>query len=157
MRLPFRARSAFLSALLLTTTLAQQPSTRPAGLEPGEAEAKDRAAALPLPSKWSHPDREVRGIWLASRDMLVADAELLKKLEAIKSANLNTVLIDTYFKGFVAYPGSSLIPQAPDFRDRADVIGLLVNESHKRGLRADLWMEYGFYAYFTPDAAKDKS
>src|SRR5436190_23397706 len=156
MRLTARA-STFVVATFVITTAIAQPATRPAGLEPGEAEAKDRAAVLPLPKEWSHPSREIRGIWLASRDMLVPDAELLKKLDTIKSAGLNTVLIDTYFKGFVAYPGSTLIPQAPDFRNRADVIALLVSESHQRGLRADLWMEYGYYAYFTPDAAKDKS
>jgi uncharacterized lipoprotein YddW (UPF0748 family) len=32
-----------------------------------------------------------------------------------------------------------------------------IDEVHKRGLRAEAWLEYGFYAYFTPDATKDKS
>jgi uncharacterized lipoprotein YddW (UPF0748 family) len=32
-----------------------------------------------------------------------------------------------------------------------------VEESHQRGLRAEAWMEYGFYAYFTADATKDPS
>ena len=66
MRLTARA-STFVVATFVITTAIAQPATRPAGLEPGEAEAKDRAAVLPLPKEWSHPSREIRGIWLASQ------------------------------------------------------------------------------------------
>jgi uncharacterized lipoprotein YddW (UPF0748 family) len=48
------------------------------------------------------------------------------------------------------------VPQFPDFKGE-DVVGWLIDECHKRGLQAHLWMEYGFYAYFTADATKDPS
>src|SRR3954451_10114419 len=38
-----------------------------------------------------------------------------------------------------------------------DELGTVVAEAHRRGLRVEPWISYGFYAYFTPDAAKDKS
>jgi uncharacterized lipoprotein YddW (UPF0748 family) len=34
---------------------------------------------------------------------------------------------------------------------------LATEAAHRRGLRAQAWVSYGFYAYFTRDAAKDKS
>jgi uncharacterized lipoprotein YddW (UPF0748 family) len=34
---------------------------------------------------------------------------------------------------------------------------MAIEEAHKRGLRAEPWVSYGFYAYHTPDASKDTS
>ena len=129
---------------------------QPAGLEPGEAEARERAPTSPLITQWTHPQAEVRGIWLASRDMLLPKDQLREKLDAIQSANFNIVLIDSLFRGYVAYPRSTHLPQYPQF-DGEDVFGWLVEQCHQRGLRAGAWMEYGFYAYFTPDASNDAS
>ena len=148
-----------LGVLLSVSICAAAPAqTRPgAGLEPGEAEARQRATtAPPRPTTFTSPVNEVRGIWLASRDMLRPRDELRDKLDQLKAANFNTVLIDTYFRGHVAYPGSAHLPQFPDFKGN-DILGWLIDECHARGLRAELWMEYGFYSYFTADATKDPS
>ena len=48
------------------------PTTRPAaGLEPGEAEARQRTTSATMPTTFSSPAVEVRGVWLASRDMVL--------------------------------------------------------------------------------------
>jgi len=142
--------------VLVWFNFAAAQATRPAGLEPGQAEAQQRATTLPLIRQFTSPALEVRGVWLASSSMTAAPDVLRRHLDAIRSANFNTVLIDTYFRGYVAYPGGAVVPQFPDFKGQ-DVLGLLIDESHRRGLRAELWMEYGFYAYFTSDATKDES
>lgn len=139
-------------------TLAQATKTD-RSVEPGAAEARQSTREVVLPKEWSHPKVEVRGVWLARNDMEgVSREELAKKLDAIREANLNHVLVDTWFQGYVPYPGSEMAPQYPKFKDQeGDVIEFLVREGQRRGLRVDLWPSYGFYAYFTPDATKDKS
>jgi uncharacterized lipoprotein YddW (UPF0748 family) len=138
-----------LASLFATVTLAQQ-------LEPGEAESRDRAANVAVPKTWSHPANEIRGVWMAPKEMLLPRGQILRKLDQLKAANFNAVLIDAYFRGYVAWPGSGILPQYPEFKGE-DPIAFLIDACHQRGLQAHLWMEYGFYAYFTPDATKDKS
>ena len=152
-------RFTALAIVFLTLIAGAAPAQTkpPAGAEPGEAEARQRATTEPVITTFSHPAIELRGVWLASRDMTKPKQQLIEQLDALKSANFNTLMIDTYFKGFVVYPGGKIVPQAPDFRDKPDVLKLLIDECHNRGIRAEMWMEYGFYGYFTPDAAKDKS
>src|SRR5438876_4963492 len=103
-----------------------------------------------------HPLVELRGVWLVSNDLSKPRDELKKMLNAFASANFNTVFIDVWFRGYVAYPDSKIAPQFPALRGH-DVIGFLVDECHKRNLQAHLWVSYGFYAYFTPDASRDTS
>jgi uncharacterized lipoprotein YddW (UPF0748 family) len=153
----FRSPAGCILAACMLTSCASAQSTRPSpGLEPGEAAARQRATTAPRPKTFTSPTNELRGIWLASRDMVRPRDELRARLDQLKAANFNTVLIDTYFRGYVAYPGSAHLPQFPDFKG-ADVLGWLIDECHARGMRVELWMEYGFYAYFTPDATKDAS
>ena len=154
-----RAMSLSLPSLLALAVacpfvMAQPKPNR--GLEPGQAEAQDRDRPIAPDTKWTQPPVEARGVWIASRDMNGTREPIGQKLDLIKRANLNTALIGTQFRGYVAYPGSAVLPQFPDFKGQ-DVFGLWVEEAHKRGLRAEAWMEYGFYAYFTPDASKDPS
>src|SRR5882757_785290 len=82
-----------------------QPITRPSLLEPGEAESRDHTAKVPLPTTWSHPETEIRGVWISTNEMLLPRDQLAAKLDQLKATNFNTILIDTYFRGFVAYPG----------------------------------------------------
>lgn len=127
-----------------------------AAQEPGEAEARRRATSAPMSATFTSPASETRGIWLASRDLVLPREELLKRLDQLKAANFNAVLIDTYYRGYVAYAGGEYLPQSPDLNGE-DILGWLIEECHKRGMQAHLWMEYGFYSYFTTDAKKDKS
>src|SRR5437868_5104453 len=88
--------------------------TRPAGLEPGEAESRQRETNVEPPTSWSHPATEVRGVWIDSKEMMRPREQLLAKLDRLKAANFNVVLVDTWFRGYVAYPGSAVVPQYPD-------------------------------------------
>jgi uncharacterized lipoprotein YddW (UPF0748 family) len=99
---------------------------------------------------------EFRGIWLASGDLARPRAELAGWLDRLAAANFNAVLIDTCYRGVVAYPGSAILPHDPKLNGE-DTLGWLIDQCHQRGLRAHLWMEYGFYSYFTTDAKKDPS
>src|SRR3954454_19356214 len=90
-------------------------TTQPAGVEPGEAESHGQSNSVELPKAWSHPSTEVRGVWMTSKEMLMPRTPLLAKLDALRAAHFNVVLIDTYFRGCVAYPGSAVLPQFPGF------------------------------------------
>lgn len=144
-----------IAALLLCASACAQTAPAP-GLEPGEAEARERSRVIDPALRWTHPRVEARGVWIASRDMTGRKADVLKRLDRVRDAGLNTALIDTWFRGYVAYPGSAVALQFPDFNGD-DVLGWMIEECHRRGLRAEAWIEYGFYAYFTPDATKDSS
>src|SRR5688572_5244566 len=142
-------------ALIVTCSTASAQS-RPAELEPGEAEGREKKRQLDPKLQFTHPPVESRGVWIPSNDLLGPRDVLLKKLDRLKAANFNTVMIDCWFRGCTAYPGSEVAPQYPKF-DGADVFAIALDEAKHRGLRVEAWVSYGFYAYFTPDASKDKS
>ena len=147
---PARAQNA-------TANESQPQSPRPQGaLEPGQAEATATPRSATLPAAWSHKDPEVRGVWLARNDMSGPPEKLVEKIQALKDANFNTVMIDGWFRGYTSYPGSAVVPQFDEFKG-ADPFGLSVAETQKRGMKAEAWFSYGFYAYYTPDATKDTS
>jgi uncharacterized lipoprotein YddW (UPF0748 family) len=145
----------FLPAALLCISVAPA-QTRPAQLEPGEAEGKVKSRAIEPNLKFTHPLVEARGVWVASNDLLGPREAMLQKFDRLKAANFNLVLIDAWFRGYTAYPGSAIAPPYPDLKGE-DALGMAIEEAHQRGLAAQPWVSYGFYAYFTPDAAKDKS
>ena len=124
-----------------------QPTTQPS-LEPGAAQSKETTTRAAI-TDFTHPPVETRGVWLASRDIFVPRDQLLAKLDQLKDAGFTRVMIDTQFRGGVLYPDSKILPQVPEAKGE-DLLKLLVDECHKRGMKADAWMEYGFYAYFTP-------
>jgi uncharacterized lipoprotein YddW (UPF0748 family) len=131
--------------------------TRPAaGLEPGAAQGQAKTRPLDPNLKFTHPPVEARGVWVASNDLLGPRDVLLRKFDRLKAANFNTVLIDAWFRGHTAYPGSAIAPEYPPLRGE-DTLGVAIEEAHKRGLRAEPWVSYGFYAYWTTDATKDTS
>ncbi len=137
--------------------------------EPGAAETKVTGKIPRLPKTWTHPAVEARGIWIP-RDSMEAKkdanghvetnaevkARLSKTLDQLKAANFNLLLVDCWFKGYVAYPGSHVAPQYPAFKGD-DRFGFMVSEAHKRGMQIHAWLGYGFYAYYTSDASKDPS
>lgn len=145
------------AAVLVSSVAMGQGKDR--SQEPGYAESRVKGEKQALVKDFTHPKTEVRGVWFARNDMEDATREQLAgKLEAIKKANFNTVLIDTWFQGYVPYPGSKYVPLYPKFKDQPDdLIAFLVKEAHARGLRVEFWPSYGFYAYFTPDHTKDPS
>lgn len=97
--------------------------------------------------------KEERGVWLHRKDFFTSREDGLKFLDELKAANFTSVYIQVYFRGSVIYPNSSYLPRSAEASD-PDVLSWLIPEIKKRGMRAEAWMEYGFYAYHVPDAAK---
>jgi uncharacterized lipoprotein YddW (UPF0748 family) len=132
-------------------------------LEPGQAhpaekespEATTQTASVRA-AQWTHPEVELRGIWLPGKELLGSTESIVSKLDKIAKANFNAVMPDAYFKGYVIYPNSKHLPQLPEAKG-SDPLAFFTKEAHKRGLQVHVWLEYGFYAYHTPDATKNPS
>lgn len=99
------------------------------------------------------PIIEERGIWLHRKDILAPKEDLLKLLDELKEANFTSLYVQTYFRGSVIYPDSRFLPQFSEVED-PDILDWLIPEIRKRGMRAEAWMEYGFYVCHVPDATK---
>lgn len=136
------------SVLVAASSFAQVAS------EPGTEQAK-QGTSRPAITEFTHPAAETRGVWLPSRDIFVPREQLMAKLDQLKEAGFNRVMINVQFRGYVLYPGSAVLPQYPECKGE-DYLRLLIDACHQRGMKADAWMEYGFYAYFTADK-KDPS
>jgi uncharacterized lipoprotein YddW (UPF0748 family) len=98
--------------------------------------------------------KETRAVWLDKAQIKEGPEEIIRIIDALADANFNTIYVNTYFQGYVIYPGSSFIPQHKDFGGW-DPLELIISEAHKRGMLVEAWTEYGFYCYYTPDASKD--
>jgi uncharacterized lipoprotein YddW (UPF0748 family) len=143
-----------LSIAMCCVALISAPGFAQTGSEPGVEQAKQKSDR-PLITEFTHPAVETRGVWLPGRDIFLPREQLLAKLDQLKTAGFNRVMISTQFRGGVLYPNSELLPQVADAKGE-DLLKLLIDECHARGMSADAWMEYGFYAHFTPDK-NDKS
>ncbi len=99
---------------------------------------------------------ETRAVWVDKSDLFKEQAHLTELLNDLHEANFNTVYVATYFRGYVAYPNSQHLPQYPEMKEK-NILSWLIGETHKRGMCAEAWMEYGFYAFHTPDASKTTS
>jgi uncharacterized lipoprotein YddW (UPF0748 family) len=99
-----------------------------------------------------------RGVWLDKAEILEGREKLTARLDRLSSAGFTAVYVATQVRGFVTYVGSAFLPQ---WREQAaadaDIMPWLVGAIHARGMKAHAWAEYGFYAYWTPDATKDPS
>ncbi|MBX3728142.1 MAG: family 10 glycosylhydrolase [Candidatus Sumerlaeia bacterium] len=114
------------------------------------ARAGGRTDAGPAPRE--------RGVWLSKNEMLLPRAELERLLDGFAEARLNVVYVNAQLRGFLMYPGSKHVPQWPEMAAHDPrIMDWLIPAIHARGMRAEAWMEYGFYAYWTPDATKDSS
>jgi uncharacterized lipoprotein YddW (UPF0748 family) len=153
----FQAKIAIFAASLATLSLigCKSAGSQPAiGNEPGVAQAKEKTTR-PAITTFTHPDIEMRFIWLPSRDILVPREQLMAKLDQLKAAGFNRIGIDVQFRGGVLYPNSESLPQVPEAKGE-DLLRVCIDAIHARGMKADAWMEYGMYAHFTPNK-DDKS
>lgn len=143
-------------AVTAFTSAEFQPATAPAEVEPGQAEVRVTHRSIEGEVRFTQPAVEARGVWVPSNDLLGPRDAMLRKFDQLKRANFNTVLIDAWFRGYTAYAGSAVAPLHPDLKG-GDAFGAALAEAKLRGLRVEPWISYGFYAYFTPDATKDRS
>ncbi|MCX7719427.1 MAG: family 10 glycosylhydrolase [Candidatus Sumerlaeaceae bacterium] len=101
---------------------------------------------------------EVRGVWLDKAEILEGREKLTARLDRLSSAGFTAVYVATQVRGFVTYAGSAILPQWKEQADAdAEIMPWLVKAIHDRGMLAQAWPEYGFYAYWTRDAASDPS
>jgi len=104
------------------------------------------------------PALESRGVWLDKAEIVEGPDALAARLDRLRDAGFNTIYIAMQVRGCVTYPGSRILPQWDGLKDqRSDLIAWLVDQIHRRGMKAEAWTEFGFYAYHTPDAGKDPS
>jgi len=154
MKFKFLVLAQLLALSVTGTSQAQTTVT----LEPGQAEAATTATdQVDVPTTWTSPAVEARAVWLTGTELLKPREEIIAMLDALADANFNAVLLDTWFRGYVIYPGSKLIPQYPSAEPAGDVLSWVIPEAKKRGFQVQAWPEYGFYAYHTMDATKDSS
>lgn len=148
-------RHSFLIACVVMCAAGLASAQRAGSSEPGQAESQDRTRAVKLPSTWSSPAKEARAIWIASHEMLLPREKIAAKLDAIRDAGFNTVMVDSWFRGYAGFDGSSVAPRYPQLD--GDVFGFILEQSRARGLSVHSWPEYGFYAYHTKDPVADRS
>jgi uncharacterized lipoprotein YddW (UPF0748 family) len=100
----------------------------------------------------------VRGVWLDKGEIVEGREKLAARLDRWKDAGFNTVYVATQIRGAVIYPDSRILPQyKPVAESDPEILAWLIDAARQRGLRTEAWMEFGFYAYWTPDASKDSS
>ncbi len=90
---------------------------------------------------------EMRGVWIA-RDGLTNRAKIVSTLDQMLAANINTVCVNVWSRGFTIHPSDVLLAacgqrQDPDYIGR-DPLAEMIFEAHKRGMEVEAWMEYGF-------------
>lgn len=139
------------AALVIAASVA-----RPQSFEPGQLEAQQTTRPTTTrPVVFSHPEVEVRGVWLTARDLLQGRDAVARQLDRFRDANLNTVLLDCWFRGYAGFPGSDVAPLHPQLD--ADLFGWVIEQARQRGLKVHAWPEYGFYAYHAADPTRDRS
>lgn len=104
------------------------------------------------------PVLESRGVWLEKAEMIEGKEALAARLDRLQEAGFNSVYVAMQVRGCVMYPGSAVLPLWEGAATaESDLISWLVEEIHRRGMKAEAWTEFGFYTYHTPDATKDPS
>jgi uncharacterized lipoprotein YddW (UPF0748 family) len=104
------------------------------------------------------PLRESRGVWLDKAQLVEGREALLARLDRLKAAGFNTVYVAVQVRGAVIYPNSRVLPQYEEARRKApDLLDWLIPAIHQRAMHAEAWTEFGFYTFWTPDAAADRS
>jgi len=123
--------------------------------EPQGEKGKDNPQTKKTPSAPSEsaPVSEERGLWLNRSELFAPREDLLNFLDELKEAHFTTLYINTYFRGSVIYPDSRYLPRFSGVSE-PDVLEWLLPEIKKRGMLSLAWLEYGFYAFHTPDATK---
>ena len=142
-----------LSSIAVPVLAAASVAVAQVGLEPGAAQSKQATTQRAI-TDFTHPAAEARGVWFASKDIFALTRDQrMAKLDQLKSAGFNRVMIDTQFRGFVLYPGSDVLPQDPRAKGE-DLLKEMIDACHARGMKASAWMEFGFYAYFTENKSE---
>ena len=100
----------------------------------------------------------IRGIWLTNVASLVLNSKenIVKAVENIEKANINTIFVVTYNKNQTPYPSQVLKNAVNDpnvqtemFPGR-DPLQELITEAHAKNIKVFGWFEYGFASQYGP-------
>lgn len=106
------------------------------------------------------PEQEIRGVWITNNDLgIMRDRNRLETaLSTLKQLNFNTVYPVVWNSGYVMYP--SQVAQQHEIQpfvfrgtEGQDIIADTIERSHRQGLLAIPWFEFGFMAPETSELA----
>ncbi|MCX7919425.1 MAG: family 10 glycosylhydrolase [bacterium] len=101
---------------------------------------------------------ETRGVWVDKSDVYKGKDYLISMFDNLTAANFNTVYLPVLYRGYVIYPNSKYLPQDPKAIEiDKDILRWMIEQAHRRRLLVESWPEFGFYAYWTKNAANDPS
>lgn len=118
----------------------------------------ERKAPL-IPELVSNPHREVRAVWLTTiggidwphsyasdwNSQWKQKQELIRILDKLKAANINTVMLQTRVRGTVIYPSvvepwDGCMSGKPGVSPGYDPLKFAIEECHKRGMEIHAWL-----------------
>lgn len=105
----------------------------------GAAESAPSRAAAPAAGGAAAP-REMRGLWLRPA---ASPEAVIEQLDYIQRAGFNTIFVETFYHGFVIFPGGR-VPLRPEMQG-TDYLKLYLEEGHKRGLEVHAWIEVFYW------------
>lgn len=103
---------------------------------------------LPATRERRFPD-ETRAVWISNCFVEESPEKQDRALDLLSRAGFNRVFVNTQWRMWVQYPGSEYLDQSP-FAEGANalVVDTLVSAIHDKGMRAEAFPEYGFYASY---------
>lgn len=105
-------------------------------------EYSDMALIYSLP----YDKNELKGVWLRPVDK--TRSEIVKTLDELQNAGINTVFLETFFHGKTIFPSDTMkkygfVAQNPDF-EGIDFLAVWLEEARKRNIKTHIWFE-SFY------------
>lgn len=82
---------------------------------------------------------ESRAVWIRPKEKNLD--EVVRNLDMLKSININTIYLDTFWSGYTIYPTSSKYTGQNPIYGGFDVLDAYIKEAHKRGMAVYAWTE----------------
>lgn len=106
------------------------------------------------------PQQEIRGVWITNNDLgVLRDRNRLENaLSKLKQLNFNTIYPVVWNSGYVMYPSEiaqrhQIQPFVFRGTEGQDILAEVIARSHRQGLLAIPWFEFGFMAPETSELA----
>lgn len=82
---------------------------------------------------------ESRAVWIRPKEKNLD--EVVRNLDMLKSININTIYLDTFWSGYTIYPTNSKYTSQNPIYGGFDVLDAYIKEAHKRGMVVYAWTE----------------
>lgn len=100
--------------------------------------------------------KTIVGMWMPPGETTAPLEQMDAVLGAAKKAGVNTVYVDTWYRGTVPYRNSKIAESSGEARKNPKYLHQLVGLVKKHGMRAEAYMDYGFWGgVSTPSLPKD--